>query len=241
MSDSRYFKRTMVKESLYSNFLEEERKLRIFLPPDYDDLSSYPVIYCQDGVEFFNFGRIATHATKLILDENVEPMIIVGVEVNYSNRTAEYAPEGNRFTAYCDFFAKELVPFIDQHFSTKPKAASRILAGDSLGGTVSLHLALEFPKLFHKVISLSGAFFNLTQERIKAEQDLSWIDVFMLVGLQETEVKTDRDTYDFVQANRTTKDLLEKRKARLEYLEKPGTHKWGFWQDELPIGLRYFF
>src|SRR5690554_8159578 len=96
MDDSRYYKRTLVKEMLQSHHLQETRALRIYLPPGYSELSSYPVIYCQDGEEFFNFGRIATQATKLILDEGLEPMIIVGVDVHIPDRTAQYSPEGRQ-------------------------------------------------------------------------------------------------------------------------------------------------
>lgn len=241
MTDSRYYKRTIVKKTLYSNYLKEQRELRIFLPPGYNDLSSYSVIYCQDGEEFFNFGRIATHATKLILDENLEPMIIVGAHVNLPNRTAEYSPNGNRFSAYCEFFAKELVPFIDQAFATRKEPPSRILAGDSLGGAVSLHIALQYPQLFHKLISLSGAFFRTTQNRLNMERDLSWLDVYMIVGLEETAVKTERGVFDFLTVNRETKNILEAGGAKLRYVEKPGEHTWGFWQNELPEGLKHFF
>ena len=72
-------------------------------------------MYCQDGEEFFNFGRIATWANQLILEEGVEPFIIVGVEVNTKVRTEEYAPFGNRFDAYLSCFAEEIIPFVEQN------------------------------------------------------------------------------------------------------------------------------
>jgi enterochelin esterase-like enzyme len=221
--------------------LNENRSLRIFLPPGYQEINTYPVIYCQDGEEFFNFGRIVTHAVKLILDEGIEPMIIVGVEVDIAERTDEYAPEGSRFADYCQFFANELIPFIDDRFATRPEAASRIIAGDSLGGTVSLHIALKSPKLFHNIISLSGAFFHSTQEEMMKQSDLSWLSMYMLVGLEEIAVKTDRGVFDFLEANRKSRRLLEERHAKVEYIEITGKHIWGFWQNELPDALRYFY
>ena len=83
MTDSRYLKRTIVKEEIESRYLGEKRTLRIYLPPGYNELLSYPVVYCQDGEEFFNFGRIATTANQIILDEGAEPFIIVGVRGRY--------------------------------------------------------------------------------------------------------------------------------------------------------------
>jgi enterochelin esterase-like enzyme len=240
MDDSRYYKRTVIKEEISSSFLEHARSLRIYLPPGYNELLSYPVIYCQDGEQFFNFGRIATTVTRCILDEGLEPVIVVGVDVETAVRTSEYAPEGSNFDAYCRFFAEELLPYIESRYPVRTDRTERILAGDSLGGTVSLHLALDYPSLFCRVISLSGAFFGKTRERLASEADLSWLELYMLIGTEETEVKTERGTFNFVEDNRKTKAILEQKKAGLHYIEKPGTHIWGFWQLELPAALDYF-
>ncbi|MFB6363601.1 alpha/beta hydrolase [Paenibacillus elgii] len=240
MDDSLYYKRTIVKETVFSHALGQERSLRVYLPPGYNELLSYPVVYCQDGEDFFNFGRIATTMNRLIFDDNVEPAIIVGVDVDKTVRTSEYAPEGERFRAYCAFFAEELIPFMQDRYPVRADLNERILAGDSLGGTVSLHLALDYRSLFCQVISLSGAFLQSTQDRIEAEDDLSWLKLSMVIGLDETEVATERGTFDFVEANRKTKQLLVTRSCSLHYEEKPGKHIWGFWQNELPGMLKQF-
>lgn len=241
MDNSRYYKRTIMKEELVSSFLEESRGMKIFLPPGYDERISYPTLYCQDGDDFYAMGRVATHATRLILDEGMPPMIIVGVEVDKSNRTAEYAPEGERFHAYCEFFSKELVPYIDQHYPTRRDVDERVLAGDSLGGTVSLHLAMDHPELFRKVISLSGAFLPSTQTRLMQEKDLSRLELYMIIGEDEMTVKTERGTFDFLSYHRVACTLLQEKKAVLSSAEKPGTHTWGLWQNELPAALQHFF
>ncbi|MFD2673449.1 alpha/beta hydrolase [Marinicrinis sediminis] len=241
MDDAKYYKRTIVKEQIYSHTLDQERSLRIFLPPGYEELNSYPVIYCQDGEEFFNFGRIATHATKMILDEGMEPFVIVGVDVNLPQRTEEYAPDGQRYEAYRHFFAHEMLPYVEENYAVRNTAAERILAGDSLGGTVSLHLVLDHPELFTKVISLSGAFLPSTQKRLQLESDLSHLHMYMLIGTEEEAVQTDRGTFDFLALNRTCQTLLEERNARLHYTEKPGRHLWGFWQNEIPEALAFFY
>ncbi|GAA0830783.1 alpha/beta hydrolase-fold protein [Bifidobacterium pullorum subsp. gallinarum] len=240
MTNERLLKRTIVKEVIQSKFLQEDRTLRIYLPPGYNEILSYPVVYCQDGEEFFNFGRIATWANQLILEEGVEPFIIVGVEVNTKVRTEEYAPFGNRFDAYLSCFAEEIIPFIEQNYPVRREPSERVLAGDSLGGSVSVHLALRYPQLFTRIISLSGAFYEKSQDMIREERDLSWLDIYMIVGLQEDNYTTDTGVYNFVELNRSTKALLEERGARVSYLEKDGRHLWGFWQKELPAALMYF-
>jgi enterochelin esterase-like enzyme len=239
-NDSAYYKRTIERATLRSRALGEERKALVYLPPGYTEIASYPVIYCQDGEQFFQFGRIATQTNRLVLDFNLQPPIIVGVECDPATRTAEYHPEGERFSDYCAFFVRELVPYIESRYPVRREPKERILAGDSLGGAVSLHLALNEPKLFHRVISLSGAFYDATQRRIVRERDLSWLEMYMIVGLEETKVRTSHGTYDFLALNRETKRLLEQRNAIVAYQEKPGKHVWGFWQNEIPAALLYF-
>ncbi|MGO4182736.1 alpha/beta hydrolase [Paenibacillus sp. TAF43_2] len=241
MTDERYLKRTIVKETVPSRYLaEQSRNLRIFLPPGYNEVLSYPVVYCQDGEDFFNFGRIATTATRLILDEGLEPFIIVGVDVDKKQRTEEYTPDGNRHEAYIRFFAEELIPFVEERYAVRQDPEHRLLAGDSLGGSVSLHLALSYPQLFTRVMSLSGAFYGVSLNIISAAGDLSWLNIYMIVGLQEDAYETDRGVFDFVALNRNAKALLELNQATVFYEEKDGKHQWGFWQKELDKALAYF-
>ncbi|MFC6332130.1 alpha/beta hydrolase [Paenibacillus septentrionalis] len=241
MTDDRYLKRTIIKSTIDSRHLPEgSRNLRIYLPPGYNEVLSYPVIYCQDGEDFFNFGRIATSAQELILDGGLEPFIIVGVDVDKSVRTEEYSPDGTRHQAYVDFFVEELVPFIENEYPVRASVDDRILAGDSLGGTVSLHIALQHPELFHHVMSMSGAFYGASQQIVAATGDLDWLNIYMIVGLQEEAFETDRGVYNFVELNRDMRQLLQERNATIYYEEKDGKHQWGFWQKEVPAALRYF-
>ncbi|NHN30014.1 alpha/beta hydrolase [Paenibacillus agricola] len=240
MDDAIYYKRTIVKELIPSEALGESRPVRVLLPPGYQELTTYPVIYCQDGEQFFNFGRIATILNHLVYDEGVQPAIIVGVDVDIAKRTSEYTPGDSRFDAYCQFFTEELLAFIESKYPVGATAKDRILAGDSLGGTVSLHLALNYRSLFCNVLSLSGAFLQPTQDRLVDETDLSWLKLYMLIGTDETEVTTKGGSFDFLEANRVAKQLFKERNCQLTYVEKPGKHIWGFWQKELPEALKLF-
>ncbi|MUT67356.1 esterase family protein [Paenibacillus sp. NEAU-GSW1] len=241
MTDERYLKRTVLKDSITSRYLPEgERSLRVYLPPGYNEVLSYPAVYCQDGEDFFNFGRIATTANRLILDEGVEPFIIVGVDVDKSKRTSEYSPDGERHADYVRFFGEELVPYIESKYPIRREPSQRLLAGDSLGGTVSFHIALSYPHLFTRVMSLSGAFYDRSREIMEQQSDLSWLQLYMIVGLQETAFETDRGTMDFVAINRDARDLLKARAAVFSYKEMDGMHQWGFWQQEIPDALKYF-
>ncbi|WEK55839.1 MAG: alpha/beta hydrolase-fold protein [Candidatus Cohnella colombiensis] len=241
MSNNPLFKRTIHKHEVPSYILSEQtRSIRVYLPPGYQPWISYPVVYCQDGEDFFNFGRIATHTQKLILENDWEPYIIVGVDVDKKLRTAEYSPDGDRNERYVKFFAEELVPWMETNYPVRDDPTDRILAGDSLGGTVSLSIALRYPSMFHRIISLSGAFYDVSIEEIKQAHTLSHLHMWMNVGLQENNFSSDRGTFDFVALNRMAKQELTLKGAKIKYIEKDGEHKWGFWQVELPDALGAF-
>jgi enterochelin esterase-like enzyme len=240
MSEQQYMKRTIIKEIMFSTFLNEERSIRIYLPPGFNELISYPIVYAQDGQDIFMFGRIATMTNELILDRGMEPIIIVGVDVLKKDRTSEYSSLGGKNEDYKRFFAEELVPFIEEKFAVRENGLKRILIGDSLGATVSLDLALDYPQLFSNVISLSGAFFSPTVAKLKPHSNLNWMNLWMIIGTEETNVETHLGVFNFVEWNRKVKALLEQKETNLTYLEKKGTHIWGFWQRELPEGLLHF-
>ncbi|MBB6730328.1 alpha/beta hydrolase [Cohnella zeiphila] len=241
MSESSLYKRTIIRHEVPSRHLAEGvRSLRVYLPPGYDESRRYSAVYCQDGEDFFNFGRIATIAQKLILEQNWEPFVIVGVDVDKAHRTAEYMPGGERHEAYVRFFNDEMVPFVEARTSLRQAAEDRLLAGDSLGGAVSLSIALDRPDRFSRILSLSGAFYDGSIAQIQAAKDLSSLSLWMVVGLQEHAYETDHGRFNFVQLNRMARKLLEARGAYVDYREKDGEHKWGFWQGELPEALGAF-
>ncbi|MCG7407142.1 esterase family protein [Paenibacillus sp. ACRRX] len=241
MTDSAYLKRTVVKHEIACPLLASgSRPVRVYLPPGYQAVLSYPVVYCQDGEDFFNFGRIATIANKLILDEDIEPFIIVGVDVDKKIRTEEYSPDGELFESYTRSFAEYIVPAIEKLYPVRTDWTNIIVAGDSLGGTVSLHLALLYPEKFRQIISLSGAYYAASQAIITEQRDLSWLHLFMIVGLQETAFDTDRGTFNFVELNRQARSLFADRAANFHYEELDGKHQWGFWQQHIPQALRFF-
>ncbi|AMA72286.1 MULTISPECIES: alpha/beta hydrolase [Aneurinibacillus] len=236
--DQKLRKRTIVRRELTSSYLGETRSYKVYLPPNYDRNKAYPVLYAQDGEQFLNFGRGATIAQEMILNGKLFPFIIAAVTVSRENRTEEYGTGRSRNAIYKSFFTEELLPAVEEEFS----ASDRVLVGDSLGGTVSLDLALDRPDLFNKVLSLSGAFYPDVMKGVLRKPDLSYLLIYMLIGLEETAVPvSDGKTVDFLSYNREMKNLLEQRGASVTYVEEKGGHDWGFWQSQLSSAFSFFF
>lgn len=153
-------------ERFASRFLANERTLRVYLPPGYDSAprKRYPVLYMHDGQNIFDAATsfigaewgVDEACEKLIAAGTIPPLIVVGID-NTTDRAGEYTSttgsyrgttNGGRGRLYNRFLLEEVKPFIDATYRTKPSRAHTIVMGSSLGGLVSLDLALQHPDRF---------------------------------------------------------------------------------------------
>lgn len=178
-------------ERFKSKALGNERTIWVWLPPDYESKKGerYPVLYMHDGQNLFDaatafigieWGADET-ADRLIRAGAIPPIIIVGI-ANTPERMNEYTPwpdesrkSGGKGEAYARFLMEEVKPFIDKTYRTKPDWSNTGVAGSSLGGLISLHLAMAHPDVFSKCAAISPA--------------LMWADGRML---KEVGAKSDR-------------------------------------------------
>jgi predicted alpha/beta superfamily hydrolase len=158
-------------EHFTSRFVERERTVIVYLPPGYDERSAvrYPVLYLHDGQNVFDqatsFGEewhVDETAQQLITGGRIEPIIIVAVYNAGEDRIHEYTPTpneakggGGRADDYGCMLVQELKPFIDATYKTLPGAANTAMAGSSLGGLVTVHLALRYSTAFGKIAAMS--------------------------------------------------------------------------------------
>jgi enterochelin esterase-like enzyme len=238
---SDYLKRTIVREELSSDYLGETRILQIYLPPGYQTGHPYPVLVLQDGTDYLTMGRIATQTNQLIAEGRIHPPIIVMIPVDKKRRNDEYAPTGERFKAYCRFVVEEVLPRVESRFAARQDSEGRVIGGSSLGATVSLHMALDFPDRFRRVLSQSGAFLEITLDRIHQSPTLEGLKVYQSIGQEEFAVPTHIGNLDLLARNREVSRALQEKGASLRYVEKEGKHTWGFWQKDLPDALMHFF
>lgn len=160
-----------------------DRNLSIYLPPGYAESEQrYPVIYAQDGQNLFEPGysfagdawEVDEAMDRLIGEGRIEPAIVVGIW-NSPQRRRDYAPQAivealpereralvfettdatPLANAYIDFITRELKPYIDTTYRTRPDAASTSLMGSSMGGLISLYTLSRYPDEFGQVAALS--------------------------------------------------------------------------------------
>ncbi len=154
------------KITIHSEVLDEDRKILVRLPKDYEkNEKKYPVLYICDAEFFFHQTVSAVQylsECEFIRNHPIPQLIIVGIINVDRNRdyTPTYAPvQGqSRFPTsgkakeFIKFLKTELVPFIQENYKVHPY---RILSGWSLGGLFTVYTFLEYPELFSAYIAIS--------------------------------------------------------------------------------------
>lgn len=146
--------------SLWSDRMQEDRPLQVFLPDTYlKSNRRYAVLYLLDGDS--NFLHAAAAVQFLASVGRIPELIVVAVPNTYRHRDLlpidaelserERADEGSRFL---QFLSRELAPWVESNFRTEPY---RILAGHSRGGLFAIHTLLNHPTAFNAFIAISPA------------------------------------------------------------------------------------
>jgi predicted alpha/beta superfamily hydrolase len=199
-------------EQFHSDFLELDRDILVWLPPGYDRSTNvlqpfderstgvrYPVLYMHDGQNLFEpetafkkgeHWRVGETATELIEAGRIVPPIIVGIYNTGEMRIDEYTPTidkklgGGDADDYGRMIVEELKPLVDRTYRTQTDRASTGIAGSSLGGLVSLHLAFNHPAVFGRVAALSPsvwwdrkAILKTIREARSKPKSRVWVDM----------------------------------------------------------------
>ncbi|WML43414.1 esterase family protein [Neobacillus sp. PS3-40] len=238
------FPKGSVKElTLYSKELGEEMTLLIYLPANFSPLYKYSLLIAQDGRDYFQLGRVGRVADELLYERQIENIIVVGIPYkNVADRRRKYHPDGDQNEAYIRFLAHELVAFLDKEFPTYHMGSTRTLIGDSLGATVSLLTALQYPHTFGKVLLQSPFVNERIIDMVKDFTEPQLLQIYHVIGNQETEVMmTNGKTGDFLQPNRELSKLFSNMPFTYFYDEFNGNHTWTYWQPDLKRALLTVF
>jgi enterochelin esterase-like enzyme len=236
-------KGTIKEHAFHSLELGEEMELLIYLPAKFSSLYKYSLLIAQDGRDYFQLGRIGRLADEYLHEQDIENIIIVGIPYkSVEDRRKKYHPEGEQNQQYIRFLAHELVPFLDKEFPTYHMGSTRALIGDSLGATVSLMTAFQYPHTFGKVILQSPFVNNQVLETAENFTESQFLDIYHVIGNKETEVKTTNGKVsDFLTPNRKLSSLFTQKSYTYFYEEFIGDHTWTYWQPDLKRALKMMF
>lgn len=208
--------RALTKNTIYlklhSEITGRDRTMVVMLPPGYDDHPEkrYPVLYMHDGQQVFVVWRLDELAATLVAAGQATPIIIVAIYNGdtQESRFEDYTPTGLARAAksgnadrYGRLIQEEIKPAIDKEFRTLPDPANTAIGGASLGGLVSMYLALKNPETFGKAVVMSPSVWWDDQVIVREVKKLSakpalkiWLDVGTEEGGQRiAETKALRD------------------------------------------------
>ncbi|MDF1572956.1 MAG: alpha/beta hydrolase-fold protein [Bacteroidales bacterium] len=149
-------------DSLYSQVLDEARKIYIKLPDSYTpgENQEYPVVFILDGEVFLpTVSNVLHYYSGGFMPE----MVLVGIS-NEENRTRDlttstietkygmpFNEENGEAERFMAFIEKELIPYIENNY---PVTSFRTIIGHSYGGLFAIYSLLTHPHLFAHYLAI---------------------------------------------------------------------------------------
>jgi enterochelin esterase-like enzyme len=166
-----------------SRSLGTHRQMRVYTPPGYSASRKFPVLYLLHGIggndqEWTRSCHADNVIDNLLADGLIQPMIVVFPNGN-SSVTADAAAGGQRGgmgaggrgdfsswdTPFENDLLKDIIPYVESHYSVYTDRDHRALAGLSMGGGQTLNIGLAHVETFAWV----GGFSSAPNTRAPAE------------------------------------------------------------------------
>lgn len=218
------------EQILESDALGSTRRVWVYRPPGYDDVSEHPLLVVFDGTPR-SFGRDPGSLKRIVEYLLAKGQIDAPVVVSIEQR--DRAEELNCSDAWNEFLVTELVPWIRSRYAVTSDPARVVVAGGSLGGLAALYAALKHPEVFGNVLSTSG-FVSWKSDsdygrimRQYASAPKLPLRFYLDVGTFE------RDIDALLYANRHLRDVLVAKGYGVHYVEFSGGHD----GTHTPIGI----
>lgn len=143
----------------------------VYLPPSYETATRrrFPSLYLLHGfggsiqawtTDGYQGLNLRQSMDALIKAGTVRPMIVVVPNGRNALGGSFYVNSlvtGN----WDDYITRDVVSYVDRHYRTIPKAASRGIAGHSMGGYGALTLGMKHPDVFGAVYALSPGLLDM--------------------------------------------------------------------------------
>lgn len=162
--------------SLQGN-LEGENSTRdvfVYLPPGYATSGKrYPVIYFLHGYSVNARAYVdmlhLPDAVNQAIAAGAKPFIIVMPDA-FTRFGGSMYSNSPTVGDWEDFVARDLVAYIDAHYRTIPKRASRGLSGHSMGGYGTIRIGMKYPEVFGALYAMSACCLFNPAPGLKAVQ-----------------------------------------------------------------------
>lgn len=235
----------------HSPSMKKDIKAVVIRPSAYDKNKTYPVVYLLHGYSG-NYADWIKKVSALPTYADLYNLIIVCPDGNFSSWYFDSPLDSS--WKYETYVSKELVNWIDSHYSTVKDRKGRAITGLSMGGHGALYLAFRHQETFGAAGSMSGGVdlrpFPLNWDlakRIGAYKDNpeAWekhsvINLTHLLVNNALALIIDCGTGDFF--NRVNVNLHEKlleRNIAHDFISRPGAHNWEYWENAVSYQLLF--
>jgi len=188
---------------LPSAFVDETFKVHVYLPRGYGESSEpLPVVYLLDAE--YSFGGVAYIIRRLIKDELIPPVLLVGVayELPYDHYyqrpqrdftpTAAHLdefPAAGHAAAFARFMREELIPFVNRTYRVKPD--DRTIMGLSFSGLFATYCLFTADRTFNRYVIVSpslwwdGGYPFRQEAAYRAQADTLPARVYLAAGADD--------------------------------------------------------
>ena len=153
--------------SIESSAVGETRVICVWTPSGYDATEdAFPVLYMPDGGIKEDFPHIANTLAKLVSENSIPPLILVGIENTERRRDLtgpsddpsdeKIAPLTDGASKFRRFISDELMPEIDRRYRTTDK---RSIIGESAAGLFVVETLFLKPDMFNSYIAMDPAIY----------------------------------------------------------------------------------
>lgn len=236
----------------FSAAMHKDIRAVVITPTDYNGSRHFPVLYLLHGYSG-NYSDWVKKDTALAALTDQYHMIIVCPDGDYGSWY--FDSEVKKGSMYETYVSKELVSWVDKHYSTIENRKGRAITGLSMGGHGALYLAFRHTDTFGAAGSMSGGVdirpFPENWELSKVlgkynEYPERWekntvINLLHLLTPNLLALTIDCGNEDFFNGvnNSLHKQLLE-RNIPHDYTVRPGGHTWDYWSNSIQYQALFF-
>ncbi|MFK7771979.1 MAG: alpha/beta hydrolase-fold protein [Saprospiraceae bacterium] len=205
-------------DNIFSEILNQDRKIWVHVPPQNgfaDTRPNYPVLYLLDGdAHFLNVVSILNQLGRGKIPE----MIIVAIlsvdrmnemtpsHIDESRGDGNWVKTSGGGEKFTQFLEKELIPFIDKKYPTKPY---RTFVGHSLGGLLVVNTLINHPDLFDNYISIDPSLWWNNQRLLKQAKTVLEKEKFSNKSLYVAVANTMKGVSEDLNIGNVEKDTTE--------------------------------
>lgn len=233
---------TLEMHRLYSELLENERRVWIYTPPGYSSAGEpYGLFVVFDGLAYIDLVPTPVILDNLLAEGKIPPLVAVLIDSLPQEVRSRELPCHQPFV---DFLTTELLPWVREHYHVTTDPSHTIVGGSSYGGLAATFAALRAPDVFGNVLSQSGSFWWKPAEA----REYEWLArqyvlsptlplrFYLDVGLREVAAHPDYMPTQVV-VNRHMRDVLQAKGYPVHYAEFMGGHDYICWRGTLADGL----